>query len=49
MIEGQPDLNALLRELMDLGVTVQAAQPERETLEDLFVRHAVTDGSADQS
>jgi ABC-2 type transport system ATP-binding protein len=41
-IEGDQGVNPLLGEVMQHGATVIEVEPERETLEDLFVRKAVT-------
>jgi ABC-2 type transport system ATP-binding protein len=41
-IEGDQGVNPLLEEAMREGATVVEVEPERETLEDLFVRKAVT-------
>jgi ABC-2 type transport system ATP-binding protein len=41
-IEGDHGVNPLLGEVMQHGATVIEVEPERETLEDLFVRKAVT-------
>lgn len=42
IIEGDQGVNPLLQELMAAGATVVEVEPERETLEDLFVRKAVS-------
>jgi ABC-2 type transport system ATP-binding protein len=44
-LEGDQEVGALLTRLLAAGVTVVEVEPERETLEDLFVRKAVSDGS----
>jgi ABC-2 type transport system ATP-binding protein len=41
-IEGDHGVNPLLSEALAQGATVVEVEPERETLEDLFVRKAVT-------
>jgi ABC-2 type transport system ATP-binding protein len=41
-IEGDQGVNPLLGEVLAAGATVLEVEPERETLEDLFVRKAVT-------
>ena len=41
-IEGDQGVNPLLSEALAAGATVVEVEPERETLEDLFVRKAVT-------
>ncbi len=41
-IEGDQGVNPLLSEALAQGATVVEVEPERETLEDLFVRKAVT-------
>jgi ABC-2 type transport system ATP-binding protein len=41
-IEGDQGVNPLLSEAIAQGATVVEVEPERETLEDLFVRKAVT-------
>jgi ABC-2 type transport system ATP-binding protein len=45
-IEGDQGVNPLLAELLAAGATVVEVEPERETLEDLFVRKAVTGAEA---
>jgi len=45
VLEGATLLNPLLSELLADGVEVLAVEPQRETLEDLFVRHAMSSGS----
>jgi ABC-2 type transport system ATP-binding protein len=44
-IEGDEGVNPLLAEAIAKGATVIEVEPERETLEDLFVRKAVTSGN----
>jgi ABC-2 type transport system ATP-binding protein len=44
-LEGDQEVGGLLTRLLAAGVTVVEVEPERETLEDLFVRKAVSDGS----
>src|SRR5690606_20755018 len=41
LVEGDQGVNPLLREALDAGATVLEVEPERETLEDLFVREAM--------
>jgi ABC-2 type transport system ATP-binding protein len=43
-IEGDSGVDPLLRELLEAGASVLQVEPERETLEDLFVRKAVASG-----
>jgi ABC-2 type transport system ATP-binding protein len=43
-IEGDSGVDPLLRELLAEGASVLEVEPERETLEDLFVRKAVASG-----
>jgi len=43
-IEGDQGVNPLLEEALQAGAFVVAVEPERETLEDLFVRKAVATG-----
>ncbi|HEX5656315.1 MAG TPA: ABC transporter ATP-binding protein [Polyangiales bacterium] len=43
-IEGDSGVDPLLRELLQEGASVLEVEPERETLEDLFVRKAVASG-----
>jgi ABC-2 type transport system ATP-binding protein len=43
-IEGDSGVDPLLRELLSEGASVLEVEPERETLEDLFVRKAVASG-----
>jgi ABC-2 type transport system ATP-binding protein len=43
-VEGDREVNPLLRELLAEGVRVVEVEPERETLEDLFVRKAMASG-----
>jgi ABC-2 type transport system ATP-binding protein len=45
-IEGDQGVNPLLAEVLAAGATVVEVEPERETLEDLFVRKAVTGAEA---
>lgn len=42
-VEGQEPLQALLRRVMDDGLTISGVVPRSETLEDLFVREAITE------
>jgi ABC-2 type transport system ATP-binding protein len=44
-IEGDQGVNPLVSEALAQGATLVEVEPERETLEDLFVRKAVTSGS----
>jgi ABC-2 type transport system ATP-binding protein len=44
-IEGDQGVNPLLSDALANGATVVEVEPERETLEDLFVRKAVTSGN----
>jgi ABC-2 type transport system ATP-binding protein len=44
-IEGDQGVNPLLGEVIREGAVVVEVEPERETLEDLFVRKAVTSGN----
>jgi ABC-2 type transport system ATP-binding protein len=44
-IEGDQGVNPLLSDALQKGATVVEVEPERETLEDLFVRKAVTSGN----
>jgi ABC-2 type transport system ATP-binding protein len=41
VVEGDQGVNPLLREALDAGASVLEVEPERETLEDLFVREAM--------
>ncbi len=43
-VEGDQEVNGLLAEVLREGATVIEVEPERETLEDLFVRKAVASG-----
>jgi ABC-2 type transport system ATP-binding protein len=43
-VEGDSEVNPLLRELLGQGARVVEVEPERETLEDLFVRKAMASG-----
>jgi ABC-2 type transport system ATP-binding protein len=43
-VEGDSEVNPLLLELLQAGVRVLEVEPERETLEDLFVRKAMASG-----
>jgi len=43
-VEGDSEVNPLLRELLADGARVVEVEPERETLEDLFVRKAMASG-----
>jgi ABC-2 type transport system ATP-binding protein len=43
-VEGDREVNPLLRELLAEGARVVEVEPERETLEDLFVRKAMASG-----
>jgi len=43
-VEGDGQVDPLLRELLDGGAHIVEVEPERETLEDLFVRKAVASG-----
>ncbi|HEX7480842.1 MAG TPA: hypothetical protein VF331_23775, partial [Polyangiales bacterium] len=43
VVEGDQSVPALLKLSMDGGARVLAVTPHRETLEDLFVRKAVTE------
>jgi ABC-2 type transport system ATP-binding protein len=43
-VEGDSEVNPLLRELLGEGARVVEVEPERETLEDLFVRKAMASG-----
>jgi ABC-2 type transport system ATP-binding protein len=43
-VEGDREVNPLLRELLQEGARVVEVEPERETLEDLFVRKAMASG-----
>jgi ABC-2 type transport system ATP-binding protein len=45
-IEGDQGVNPLLAEVLAAGATVVEVEPERETLEELFVRKAVTGADA---
>jgi ABC-2 type transport system ATP-binding protein len=42
LVEGDHSVNPLLKRAIDAGAQVLSVAPERETLEDLFVRNAVT-------
>jgi ABC-2 type transport system ATP-binding protein len=44
LIEGDSELNVLLAEVLREGALVREVEPERETLEDLFVRKAMASG-----
>jgi ABC-2 type transport system ATP-binding protein len=44
-IEGDQGVNPLLSEVLAKGATVVEVEPERETLEDLFIRKAVSGGN----
>jgi ABC-2 type transport system ATP-binding protein len=44
-LEGDHEVGTLLSRLLAAGAMVVEVEPERETLEDLFVRKAVSDGS----
>ena len=44
-IEGDHEVGSLLSRLLAAGAVVVEVEPERETLEDLFVRKAMSDGT----
>jgi ABC-2 type transport system ATP-binding protein len=45
-IEGDHEVGTLLTRLLSAGAVVVEVEPERETLEDLFVRKAMSDGTS---
>jgi ABC-2 type transport system ATP-binding protein len=48
-VEGESQQNALLRRALDAGLSVEQVVPRHETLEDLFLREAITHGETPAS